>query len=168
LRHPPPRPGMTVAPTSGLPAAGLVAREVRSTADLCAALDAVSEVLNAHGYATRDAFGVRLAVEEALVNALKHGHGYDPTKVVRLRYRVAADEVWVEVEDEGAGFDHRRVADPRLPINWSRPSGRGLLLMRHFLTWVRFNDQGNCVTLCKARAAGAPGTNGVNGVNGVH
>ena len=58
-----------------------------------------------------------------------------------------------EVEDEGPGFDPGRVPDPTLPENPDRPGGRGLPLMRHFMTWVRFSRPGNRVTLCKYRSA---------------
>jgi serine/threonine-protein kinase RsbW len=59
----------------------------------------------------------------------------------------------VEVEDEGPGFDPGQVPDPTAPENWDKPSGRGLLLMRHFTTWMRYHGRGNRVTLCKHRTA---------------
>jgi len=104
------------------------------------------------GYPSEDGFAVRLALEEALVNAIKHGHRNDSTKVVRAGFRVTADEVWAEVQDEGPGFDPTRVADPRASENWDRPGGRGLLLMRYYMTWVRYDERGNRVTLCKRRS----------------
>jgi serine/threonine-protein kinase RsbW len=131
--------------------------DIRSSGDLIAALEAVVAAMDVFDFPPGDTFAVRLALEEALINAHKHGHGQDPTKVVRLRYRVAAEEVLAEVEDEGAGFDHRQVADPRLPANWDRSCGRGLLLMRHFLTSVEHNERGNCVFLRKARSVKANG-----------
>ena len=59
----------------------------------------------AAGFPSRDAFAVRLALEEAVVNAIKHGHQHDPAKVVRVAYRVSPERVVLEVEDQGAGFD---------------------------------------------------------------
>ncbi len=41
-------------------------------------------------YPPRDVFGVRLALEEALVNAIKHGNGMVPSKLVRIECRVSA------------------------------------------------------------------------------
>src|SRR4051812_44697137 len=102
---------------------------VRSTADALAALEALIREMGVLGYSRRDAFGMRLALEEALVTAIKHGHGYDPGKTVRLRCVASAVEVVADVEDEGPGFDHRLVVDPRLPENRERPCGRGLMLM---------------------------------------
>jgi serine/threonine-protein kinase RsbW len=114
-------------------------------------LDDVSAALARLGYPPRDCLGVRLALEEAVVNGLRHGNGGDPTKRVRVRYDVGPAAVLAEVEDEGHGFDPSRVPDPTLPENWERTGGRGLLLMRHYMTWVQFSARGNRVTLFKAR-----------------
>jgi len=61
--------------------------------------------------------------------------------------------VLAEVEDEGPGFDPGGVADPTAAENRERTDGRGLLLMRHYMTWVRFSARGNRVTLYKQRPA---------------
>jgi serine/threonine-protein kinase RsbW len=105
--------------------------------------------MEAEGYAHSDCMGMRLALEEAVVNALRHGHRFDPAKQVRVRFRVDAWETLVEVEDEGPGFDPNAVPDPAAAENLDRPSGRGLLLMRHFTSWLRFHGRGNRVTLCR-------------------
>jgi serine/threonine-protein kinase RsbW len=115
-------------------------------------IEAIAAAMAAARYPEKDRFAVRLALEEAIVNAIKHGHRGDPTKRVRVRYQVSPNRVLAEVRDEGAGFDPRRVPDPLAPENLDRPSGRGLLLMRSYVTWLRFNERGNCVTLCKARS----------------
>ena len=72
----------------------------------------------------------------------------NPTKIVEIRYCIRADKVLVEVEDQGAGFDPALVPDATASLNWERPSGRGLLLMRYYASWVRHNREGNCVTFC--------------------
>jgi serine/threonine-protein kinase RsbW len=115
-------------------------------------LGPVAEALAREGYKEHDLFGVRLALEEALVNALKHGNRYDPDKEVRVRWEVTAEEAVFEVEDEGPGFDPTGVPDPREPANREQDHGRGLLLMRHFMTRVEFSGCGNRVTLCKRRS----------------
>ena len=125
---------------------------VRAGAEIGRVADAVVAAMAAAGYPDRDRFAARLALEEAVANAVKHGHQGDPAKRVRVGYRVRADRVLVEVEDQGAGFDPRRVADPRDRENLDKPCGRGLLLMRSYTTWLRFNARGNRVTLCRARS----------------
>jgi serine/threonine-protein kinase RsbW len=126
---------------------------IHSTTEIGRVLDGLVDSLEAHGYACKDIFGVRLAVEEALVNAVKHGHGGDPTKCVSIRYSVGQRGVLIEVEDQGRGFDPDRVPDPLDPQNLERPCGRGLFLMRSYMTSVRFSRRGSRVTLYKRRSA---------------
>jgi serine/threonine-protein kinase RsbW len=114
--------------------------------------DRVTAAVVAAGYSNYDAFTVRLAVEEAVINAVKHGHRADPTKTVRLSYSLSPDQVLVHIEDEGPGFDPSQVADPLNPENVDRTTGRGLLLMRHYMSWIKYNERGNRVTLCKCRS----------------
>jgi serine/threonine-protein kinase RsbW len=119
-------------------------------------LDDVEAVMTQLGYPTRDAVGLRLALEEGIVNGLRHGNGGDPAKQVVVRCAIGLEEALAEVEDEGPGFDPGQVPDPTAPENLDKPSGRGLLLMRHFTTWMRYNRRGNRVTLCKRRTAQGP------------
>jgi serine/threonine-protein kinase RsbW len=130
-------------------------REVRlpRTEDLLPLVDDVLAALTGAGYSPRDRFAVRLALEEAVVNGLRHGNGGDPSKCVRVRYRVTPEAVMAEVEDEGPGFDPDRVPDPTLSENMGKTSGRGLLLMCSFMSWVQFSERGNRVTLCKLASA---------------
>ena len=121
--------------------------------DIAPLLDTVTGLMTGLCFPDKDVFGVRLALEEALVNSLKHGHRYDPTKRVLVRYKVVHECALVEVEDQGPGFDPRQVPDPTDPANLERPCGRGLLLMRAYASWVRHNQRGNCVTLCKYPSA---------------
>ena len=107
--------------------------------------------MRALGFPVKDIFAVHLALEEAFTNALRHGHRGDPSKVVQIRYFVTAAEVWLEVEDQGRGFDPAGVPDPLHEANLDRPSGRGLFLMRAYMDAVSFNPTGNRVTLSKRR-----------------
>jgi serine/threonine-protein kinase RsbW len=111
----------------------------------------VLAAMKRRGFGDRDLFGVRLALEEAIVNAIKHGNGGDPTKSIRLAYCVSRQQLLVEIEDEGDGFDLQSVPDPLDPENLERPCGRGLLLMRTYMTWVRHHGRRNRVTMCKRR-----------------
>ncbi len=124
---------------------------LQSTEEMIQFLDTLTTALAQLRYSEKDRFAVRLALEEAIVNAVKHGHRGDPSKQVRVRYHLEADYLLAEVEDQGPGFDPQQVPDPLDPDNLERSSGRGLLLMRHYLNWIRYNQRGNCVTLCKHR-----------------
>jgi serine/threonine-protein kinase RsbW len=114
--------------------------------------DRILSLMSAAGFCERDCFCVRLSLEEAIVNGIKHGHGGDSSKAIRISYLIDTHQVLAEVEDQGTGFDPQQIADPLEPENLERPYGRGLFLMRYYMTWVKFNDRGNCVTMCKARS----------------
>src|SRR5260370_25553245 len=114
-------------------------------------LDKVCCAMAGHKYESKESFAVCLALEEALANAVKHGHRKDPGQFVRIRVLVEPDRVLIMVKDRGKGFDPNAVPDPRAPENLDRPTGRGLLLMRTYTTLVRFNARGNCVFMGKRR-----------------
>jgi serine/threonine-protein kinase RsbW len=116
----------------------------------------IVKILEDLQYSDRDVFGVRLALEEALVNAIKHGNGMDPDKQVRVICRAGADHVYIEIEDQGEGFDPHDVPDPTALENLERPCGRGIMLMRAFMTRIEYNPAGNCVILEKHRDQGSP------------
>ncbi|MCL6501030.1 MAG: ATP-binding protein [Pirellulales bacterium] len=116
-------------------------------------LEEVLDQLAAQQWGDHDIFGVHLALEEALVNAIRHGNRSDASKRVHVHCKISADRVWVEIRDEGAGFDPRAVPDPTDDENLEVPSGRGIMLMRTFMSRVEYNEQGNCVVMEKHRAA---------------
>ncbi len=97
-----------------------------------------------------DVFGVHLAVEEALVNAIKHGNQNDKNKNVHVHYKASPESIHIQITDEGAGFNPDDVPNPTEDENLELPSGRGLMLMRSFMSSVQFNGQGNQVTMEKS------------------
>lgn len=108
-------------------------------------------------YTEPELFAIRLAVEEALVNAIKHGNGSDPSKKVHIEYDIGPDQVRIRIEDEGPGFDPATVPDPTDPEFLERPCGRGLMLMRHYMSFVAFSARGNAVEMCKRKGEQANG-----------
>jgi serine/threonine-protein kinase RsbW len=117
--------------------------------------DQIEQLLHARHINEHDVFSIKLALEEALVNAIKHGNQMDRTKKVRMAYQFHADRFEVRISDDGTGFDPSDVPDPTAFENLERPCGRGLMLMRHYMTEVSFNDRGNCVVMSKVfRATG--------------
>src|SRR5262245_13911995 len=98
-------------------------------------------------------FAIRLALEEALTNAFKHGNKGDPHKTVRLDCRVEPNLIIIDVEDQGEGFDPHSVPDPTELENVEIPSGRGLTLMRAYMTEVRIEPPGNRVQMRYVRPA---------------
>jgi len=109
----------------------------------------IEQLLHARATNDHDIFSIRLALEEALVNAIKHGNQMDRNKVVRISYRVLVDRFEVAIADEGEGFDPSEVPDPTAIENLERPCGRGLMLMRHYMSEVQYNARGNAVSMSK-------------------
>jgi serine/threonine-protein kinase RsbW len=116
--------------------------------------DDIETALQASRFGETDLFAVKLAVEEALVNAIKHGNQMDPTKTVRVRYGVADDTFTIRITDEGPGFNPADLPDPTDDWNIEKPCGRGVLLIRSFMTSVDFVGRGNEVVMSKVRTPG--------------
>jgi serine/threonine-protein kinase RsbW len=130
---------------------------VRSPQATARLLETIRSAMSESGYQAKDIFAVCLALDEAIVNAVEHGHRGDGLKSVRVAYQVGPGLVLAEVEDQGPGFDPSQVPDPTAPENLDKPCGRGLFLMRRMMTWIHHSSRGNCVTLCRYRS---PDSNG--------
>lgn len=115
------------------------------------AQEAIMQAVRGSGVLAEAAFGIRLALDEALSNAVRHGNGADPCKKVTIAYIVSDDTVEISISDQGEGFKPGDVPDPTLAENLERPHGRGIMLMKAYMSAVRFNGEGNRVTLVKIR-----------------
>lgn len=98
-------------------------------------------------YSAREIFGVRLSLEEGLMNAIKHGNRRDPSKSVHVFCEVDETRAYIVIEDEGPGFDPAAVPDPLAEENLEKTSGRGLFLMRQYMTLVEYQDSGRRLVL---------------------
>jgi serine/threonine-protein kinase RsbW len=90
-----------------------------------------------------------VALDEAFVNAVKHGNHNDPTKMVRITAELSSKEARFTVEDEGEGFNVRDIPDPCDPSNLFKTSGRGVLLIYNIMDEVQYNERGNRLTMVK-------------------
>ena len=111
--------------------------------------DAVVAEVRRCGFSESTAFAVKLAMEEGINNAIRHGNGYDPNKTVEVAYEIDAGKVVIVVTDQGQGFDPAGVPDPTIDENIEKPSGRGIMLMRRYMDEVCFNERGNQVRMVK-------------------
>lgn len=115
-----------------------------------AAAEAIGRIMRdveGAGFDEAGTFAIRLSLEEALSNAVRHGNCSDPGKQVVIEYHVGPGAFAVDIEDEGCGFDPACIPDPTLDENIERPSGRGIMLMRAYMSRVMYNEQGNRVAL---------------------
>lgn len=111
----------------------------------------IEQKLKEYEYSEREIFSVKLALEEALVNAIKHGNQFDHNKKVHIAYNIRPELFEVRIRDEGTGFDPTEVPDPTAAENLERPCGRGLMLMRYYMNEVSFGPGGNTVFMIKLR-----------------
>jgi serine/threonine-protein kinase RsbW len=113
---------------------------------------AVSEFLNRIGVAEDVAYGVDMAVREAVTNAVIHGNKLDDAKVVELKLRNTPAVFEITVHDQGSGFNPNDVPDPTKDENLLRTSGRGIFFMRNFMDevdWVADPKGGTNVRMIK-------------------
>jgi serine/threonine-protein kinase RsbW len=118
-------------------------------AEALAVQEKIEQLLIAQQATDRDIFCVKLALEEALINAIKHGNQMDRAKKVHIVYRIQRDRFECRISDEGPGFDPSDVPDPTAIENLERPCGRGLMLMRHYMNEVAYNASGNSVSMSR-------------------
>jgi serine/threonine-protein kinase RsbW len=129
----------------------LTLRELRE--GLESAQQAAADALVARGYDEGAVFAVRLAIEEAVVNAFRHGNRSDPAKVVFFRAAIDDARADFEVEDQGPGFDPRLIPDPTDEDNIEIPSGRGVMLIRAYMTEVEYLKPGNKLRMSYVKGA---------------
>ncbi len=114
-------------------------------------IETIIEKLRSENWSSRDIFGIHLAVEEAVVNAVTHGNHEDEEKVVNVACQIRPDHFSIEVIDEGRGFDARKVPDPRSVARLDMEHGRGVLLMNAMMDRVEYLGRGNHLVLEKRR-----------------
>ncbi|MGD1919871.1 MAG: ATP-binding protein [Pleurocapsa sp.] len=112
---------------------------------------------------------VRLGLQEALVNAAKHGNNLDPSKTIVVKFAVTTREYSWIIVDEGNGFNKKHSSlsqcdrgvitqlentessprfDPQLPNDESE-NGRGFSILHHVFDYVHWNRDGTKLTLSK-------------------
>ena len=114
-------------------------------------IEELLQQLSAMHWSEHDVFGIHLAAEEAIVNAIKHGNQYDADKEVHVLIKLSPSQLYLRIEDEGEGFDPDELPDPTEDENLDRASGRGVMLMRYYMSDVQYSDRGNRVEMTKQR-----------------
>ena len=94
---------------------------------------------------------IRLGLQEALVNAAKHGNKLDPSKRIVVQFSSHEGEYSWVISDQGNGF----ISDCKCPSEEQElppeesENGRGFCLLHHIFDQVHWNRQGTQVTLCR-------------------
>ena len=124
--------------------------------DFAAGHDVQKRILDAverAGFNSQSTFAIKLALEEALINAIKHGNKLDRKKSVHIEATVSPNITEITIEDEGPGFDRSSVPDPTLEENLDKCSGRGILLMEAYMNRVEWTRGGRRVHMVKKNEA---------------
>lgn len=106
--------------------------------------DKIKELLVSTGH-EEQLFSAALLAREALANAVKHGSGNDPDKIVSFSMTIGDTSLSLEVEDEGPGFDWKETTAEE--TKHDDESGRGLPIFSYYAEDVEFNEKGNKVFL---------------------
>lgn len=92
-------------------------------------------------------FNLRVALSEALTNAMLYGNKMDVNKNVSITAEVVDGIVSISVVDQGLGFDPDTIPDPTTPDRIQRPDGRGLFVIRKLVDKVTFSERGNAICM---------------------
>jgi serine/threonine-protein kinase RsbW len=127
--------------------------KIQSQPDNCAKIvETVLSKLEAYQWGNRDTFGIHMAMEEAVMNAIRHGNKCDTEKTVHVEIEICEARFYSRVTDQGEGFNPKDIPDPTLEENLDKTSGRGVMLMTSFVDKVTYNDVGNSVELEKKKS----------------
>lgn len=130
---------------------------ISSTLDQAAeSMHRIMNDVQAAGFTESAQFAIRLALDEAITNAVRHGNRLNPELKVTIDYRIDDELFLITVQDQGPGFKPENVPDPTLEENLERPCGRGIMLMRAYMTEVDYSPTGNTVRLVKRRDCRLP------------
>lgn len=119
----------------------------------------VKELLAAlaeYGFDEDSVFAIHLSLEEAFLNAVKHGNHGDADKTVSVQCLITPEKFDISIGDEGFGFDPEGIPDPRCNGNLYKASGRGILLIQSYMDVMEYNARGNCVHMIKYRNTNGP------------
>ena len=118
------------------------------------AASAAAEFVKRLGMDEEAAYGVDMAVREAVTNAVLHGNRQEEAKLVEVGFKSLPGAIEITVRDRGEGFDTQSVPDPTNPENLMKTNGRGLLFIRTFMDeveWTRHPEGGTVVRMTKKR-----------------
>jgi serine/threonine-protein kinase RsbW len=120
--------------------------------EFSAGVEVQKKILDAaakHGFKEQCLFAIKIAIEEALVNAIKHGNKLDPRKHVTIEASITPRQAEISIEDEGPGFDRKSVPDPLADENLEKSTGRGILLIESYMNQVSWDHGGRRVRMVK-------------------
>lgn len=92
---------------------------------------------------------ISICVDELLNNALMHGNDLDETKKIFVTLTFDQEKVTVGIEDQGEGFDYKKIVSEFTDNADTLPAQRGLFIVHYLMDEMFFKDKGNKVTMVK-------------------
>ncbi len=130
----------------------IVRFELPSSLDyVTGAANQLTEMLVRFGIISLEEINLKIALVEALTNAMEHGHGFNTQLRVKVEAKIDERRGEIKISDQGKGFNHHHLPDPTAPENLYKPRGRGIYMMYRLMDEVHFNRKGNSVRLVKYR-----------------
>mgnify|MGYP001367723868 CR=1 FL=1 len=93
--------------------------------------------------------GVKLVLQEALINAVKHGNKMNSGLLVQVDIVFKPEQLTIQVTDQGEGYDYKNIPDPTEPQNLEKLKGRGIFLIKHAMDKVEFENKGRTIIMIK-------------------
>ncbi|NQT18403.1 MAG: ATP-binding protein [Planctomycetes bacterium] len=103
------------------------------------------------GLSDEKTFALKLAFDEAVTNALEHGHCGDCSQKISIRCKWDEENIILIVADQGPGFCCEDVPNPTIRDNLFKESGRGLYIINSLMSDVKFNEKGNEIRMTLKR-----------------
>ncbi|MBM3324770.1 MAG: ATP-binding protein [Calditrichaeota bacterium] len=128
---------------------------IRSSFDqLQVAVEWTETMAREMGFAEDAVSDLAICVTEAINNAIVHAHRHDARKTIVIRFEQRGEALQVRVLDEGKGFNPGGLADPTLPENVLKESGRGIHIMRHLMDEVKVHarEKGTEIVMWKSKS----------------
>ena len=94
-------------------------------------------------------FNIKLALHEAIINAVKHGNKMNRNLPVQVDIKKDEGQIIIQVKDQGDGFDYKNLPDPITPENIEKLNGRGLFLIQNAMDRVEYADGGRIIKMVK-------------------
>jgi serine/threonine-protein kinase RsbW len=105
--------------------------------------------VNNLGLSDEDIFNIDLSLQEALVNAIKHGNKLDKSLLVEVSLEISGKRLVIEVKNQGGGFDPKKIPTPTSQEGLLKTSGRGVFLIKKLMDEVEFFDRGRGIRMIK-------------------
>ena len=94
-------------------------------------------------------FNIKLALQEAVINAVEHGNKMQSDLLIQVDIATDNQRLIIQVTDQGKGFDYKTIPNPTKPENIEKLRGRGIFLIQHVMNKIEFANKGRTIRMIK-------------------